>query len=371
MNQRPIYVSNGSDASSPNGASGTAYFFSEALNAAGVPNTPLRLAKLSSRPLRFLKAVLGQGVSFGTRFREYYFTPGGQSVKWDRLEPRSIVIDFFQITPTQLLSDEYSVVKYIDMTLRQLFEYDQFSHIVNRDKIYGLEKLSYERADHIVCYTEYCAKDVAEHYGIDREKISVATTGANILFNQNFINVKNTASAKSVDVSMVFIGTDWRRKGLEFLNAAAQILCSRGLQARITAIGPSRDEISHLQNVDALGYVSKSDGHEAYARLIGGHDLGVIWSTQEGLPNSVLEFMSLGLPVAVADIPQLDNVVSSELDAVVPVDASPADFADKVQQWFEGARTPEYQSALVSRAKLQSWESRVTRFVEILQRQYP
>lgn len=365
-----VYISNGADAASLSKGAGSAKGLRDAMAEIGLEIQPIALGTLADRPLRTLSALVRHRIGYGAREALFYL-PEGQEIKWAGASiVRGVIIDRMQITPTRFLEkSEVRVLKYIDLTLRQFFSYEGFSHISKHmPAILEAERLSYEAAERVFCYTDWVAESLVEYYQVDRAKIEVLRSGANIPLGT--LRALDTQSAKPLignELTAIFIGKDWRRKGLGEINEAAEILASRGVRLKITAVGPSPDDIAGLRHVTALGFVKKENGAREYAKLIREHHLGILWSKVEGIPNSLLEALSLGVPVLSSGIPPVASALTTEAAVLLELGVGSAGIAEAIEQLVrEPARY--YEMARVARREAGefSWERTARRFVEYL-----
>lgn len=124
-----------------------------------------------------------------------------------------------------------------------------------------------------------------------------------------------------------FVGRLARQKRLEDLTWAFQLLHQVVDHARLVLIGdgPERDAIAELAGKLTCRDKMVFAGHRTDAyRLMQGLDAFCLPSEFEGMSNSLLEAMSLGLPVVVSDIAANRELVTHEQNGLVfPLGNSP------------------------------------------------
>jgi glycosyltransferase involved in cell wall biosynthesis len=118
-------------------------------------------------------------------------------------------------------------------------------------------------------------------------------------------------------------------KDLATLVNAAKLLHGRlrSLQFILVGEGPEREALQNLAARLGLSDVVKLVGRQSdVRRFLAAADLGVLTSRSEGSSNSVLEYMAMGLPSVVSDIPANRELT----DEVVFVPGNANDLAEKI-----------------------------------------
>src|ERR1700687_2265022 len=118
-------------------------------------------------------------------------------------------------------------------------------------------------------------------------------------------------------------------KDLATLVNAAKLLHGRlpSLQFILVGEGPEREALQNLASGLGLSDVVKRVGRQSdVRRFLAAADLGVLTSRSEGSSNSVLEYMAMGLPSVVSDIPANRELT----DEVVFEPGNANDFAEKI-----------------------------------------
>jgi glycosyltransferase involved in cell wall biosynthesis len=177
------------------------------------------------------------------------------------------------------------------------------------------------------------SKAAKVHYvnqGIPADKISVVYDS--IDFKQ-FKSDQGRDYTKTADqVVAVVVGSLLQRKGQDVVIKALKKVTEKHHNAKLQLLGDGQDrnnleELTHslglTQNVEFVGF---TDNVTAYLHNA---DIGILASRREGMPNSVMEYMSLGLPVIVTDLPGIDEIiVDGESGFIIPQEAD-GQLADK------------------------------------------
>jgi len=169
--------------------------------------------------------------------------------------------------------------------------------------------------------------------GIPASKISVLHNGiveADVWFSAQVTTTLREELHISQDVPVMgFVGRIMPEKDLETWLRAAALVAKQYPHAWFVLVGEGRDRslLATLQELaDSLG-VARNVLFSGYRRnllpVYGACDIFVLSSLREGLPNSILEAMALGVPVVTTDVAGAKElVVHGESGFVVPQQSS-------------------------------------------------
>jgi glycosyltransferase involved in cell wall biosynthesis len=121
---------------------------------------------------------------------------------------------------------------------------------------------------------------------------------------------------------------------------AAKLVVDRGLPVRFAAAGqgPLEAELRALHASSGLGERFRLLGYRDDAtRLIAGSDVFVLASHHEGLPVTVMEALTLGVPVVAPAVGGLGEVVNSGENGLLVAPGSPVALADAIAHAIEPA----------------------------------
>lgn len=168
-------------------------------------------------------------------------------------------------------------------------------------------RLTFAAADKIICYTEAEKKELV-NIGIKSLKIKVIHNGID---TDLFVPSKETSFDKK---NLLWVGRYARGKGLEYLIDAFNIVKSRHPEATLTMIGegPEKDRIVQKIHDLNLGNSIIMKDFVQNSELVGFYQnssVFVLSSLEEGVPRTILESMSCGIPVVCSRLPQLVDIV--------------------------------------------------------------
>jgi glycosyltransferase involved in cell wall biosynthesis len=143
-------------------------------------------------------------------------------------------------------------------------------------------------------------------------------------------------------------------KGYQVLLDAARAIADRGLPLRMAAVG--RGPLSttlHARHVElALGDRFQFLGQrDDVLELLAGVDAFVLPSLHEGLPVTLMEATSVGLPIVATSVGGIPQILEDEVDALL---VPPGDPGALVEAMTRLASDPELRERLGRRAKLRS-----------------
>jgi L-malate glycosyltransferase len=197
-----------------------------------------------------------------------------------------------------------------------------------------------------------------------RDRVEVVVHGVNVeqvrAHRGERAAVRHELGVGDDDVLSVTVANLRQGKNYPGLLAAARQVVDRGLPVQFVAAGQGQlaDEIRVLHAQSGLGDRFRLLGYrDDTTRLIAGADLFLLASHHEGLPVTVMEALTLGVPVVAPRVGGLPEVVESERNGILVTPDSPAALAAAVERvadpsvrasLADGARTtgPRFDSAV-------------------------
>jgi len=170
-------------------------------------------------------------------------------------------------------------------------------------------KTTLNAADKIICYSKI-EKNKLIKINIPSDKIEIIHNGVN---SDIFKPIDNKNKSNNI-LNILWIGRFVKGKGLIYLIYAIKLLSDNNLDFHLTMIGEGPDKLRiinmiakfNLSNrVSILNYVSNIDISSYYQNS----DIFVLPSLEEGIPRTILEAMSCGIPVLCSDLPQLIELI--------------------------------------------------------------
>lgn len=189
-------------------------------------------------------------------------------------------------------------------------------------------RLTFAAADKVLCYTEVEKEELIK-LGIKSEKIDVIHNGINTdLFvpsEESYFDKKN----------LLWVGRYASGKGLDYLIEAFSIVRKRHSNVTLTLVGkgPEKNHIvNKISDMNLENSVILRDfvPNTEIVNMYQNSSVFVLPSLEEGVPRTILEAMSCGIPVICSRLPQLVDIVDG-CGLFVPVKDSQA-LADNISK---------------------------------------
>ena len=256
--------------------------------------------------------------------------------------PVDVVVSADSIA-SALVSKERRVVLWLDATFDNLLDfYPGFTALTKKalDEGHALERTALEGCALAIYSSSWAAERARAAYGLSAERIATVAWGANLDGERSDQEVAELISARaSASCRLVFVGSDWKRKGGPTAVAVAAALNEAGLQTELTVIGcHPKIEPAARSYVRTLGYLDKRHENEMKALE---HELGrahflLLPTDADCTPLAIAEAASFGLPAlatAVGGIPEM--VVDGTSGRLFPAGTSPQEYRDAVIELLE------------------------------------
>lgn len=172
----------------------------------------------------------------------------------------------------------------------------------------------FKKADKVICLTHENLGEI-ERLGCPPDKLVLVPNAV----DTNLFSPTNEVE----DDFIVWVGRFVPEKGLNYLIKAAKLVSKEKNRVKFLLIGygPSRPAIIEMSKKSGLfGKFVEFAGpqkRESIAKFLRKATVFVFPSVREGMPLALLEAMSCGLPVIVADFPGVNEVVTNEVNGLI------------------------------------------------------
>jgi UDP-glucose:(heptosyl)LPS alpha-1,3-glucosyltransferase len=225
----------------------------------------------------------------------------------------------------------------------------------------------------VIAVSEQVKRDVMEHYPVPAERIIVLYNGVDqerfhpSLRDRWRCHIRRELSIPERSPMVLFVGSGFRRKGLERLLAAWTLpkmqhayLLVVGDDARI---GYYKDRAKALAG-DRIVFAGRQAAVERY---YGAADAVALPSIQEAFGNVVLEGLACGLPVIVARGVGAAEILRGRLnDGIVENPDNPVELAETIVTQLERAAELAYRDEARRLGEVFSWRSHFRRLEAVL-----
>ena len=175
------------------------------------------------------------------------------------------------------------------------------------DKFYEeILKKSVRYINYFTAPNKYLCKKLQTDFNVPKEKTEYVPNGVERISTRKNINKINK------EVKFIFIGGLIQRKNLDLIiNTAEDLIKEFEFKVFVIGSGPLREKYNNLLKTLSLNNIyifDEMSKHDLY-KLISDCDCLIHPSYFEGMPNVVLECLSIGIPCLVSDIPAHQDII--------------------------------------------------------------
>lgn len=193
---------------------------------------------------------------------------------------------------------------------------------------------------------------------------AIAGHATAVPFGVNLENLPAVCPRKSSldQISLLFVGLDWERKGGEKALAALDLLLAEGFDAQLTIVGRCPERHLDHPGVNYAGYLNKRRKKDARAlsELYRKAHLLLVPSQADCTPMVIAEAMSFGTPVIASDTGGVRSLIGGSTGGqVLPVSSTSEDWAVAIKDVLRDAEAYRWMSeACFERSETRlSWTS--------------
>jgi glycosyltransferase involved in cell wall biosynthesis len=225
------------------------------------------------------------------------------------------------------------------------------------------ETAALNRAALVIYSSEWAARGAIENYDLDPEKVKVVPFGANLEVDYDLSEerVAEMAQARPRDVCrLLFVGTDWERKGGDLAIALATRLNARGIKTELTVLTDHhRFETPLPSFVRVQGYLSKStlSGLKRWNRLLARSHFVVLPTQSDATPLILSEASAFGVPSLTSDIGGIPSVIRDDVNGrMFPLESGVEGYVKYIEETFA-----DYSRYLaLSRSSVHEFQARLS-----------
>jgi glycosyltransferase involved in cell wall biosynthesis len=247
--------------------------------------------------------------------------------------------------------------------------YHDFSSLSPRNAAMAneIERLAILGAQRIIYPSAWAARSAVEDYGADPQKVEVVPFGANLdayaaPTREEALSIHDRSVCR-----LLFVGTNWERKGGSIALEALTALERFGVRAELTVVGCRPSEELNAGNVRVFPFLNKNDPQQSsQLRQIYHESHFMILPTRaECFSIALCEASAFGLPVLTTLTGGLTELVHEGLNGFLfPLEARGAEYASVLRDVFtNGARYEALRKTsrleFENRLNWDAWGSRV------------
>ncbi len=269
--------------------------------------TNLDKNKVKSTDKPFFAMLVNKKAQPLERFRSGHKSLSKKMIKWG-LRDADIVYSMYHESLEFLeYAKENNRKIVVDVFISPAYKKDMYDIFGNESSIQELEDKYLDKtlslADIILCPSEYVAEGVKRLYPDFESKVKILPYGSSINYNGQ-IN-------KPVKGRIFWAGGDYKRKGLEYLASAADILKLKYPDMEFRAAGVDDSNVimsEKFRNINFLGKIDKASMKKEFLSA----DIFVFPTIAEGMAGTVIEAISAGCPVMTTKSAGIDSLINYE-----------------------------------------------------------
>jgi UDP-glucose:(heptosyl)LPS alpha-1,3-glucosyltransferase len=203
-------------------------------------------------------------------------------------------------------------------------------------EILGLERALFEKggAQHVIANSHMVQKEIIREFAYPEEKITVVYNGLPDLHlknkPENRDEMRRALGLKETDVVLLFAGSGWSRKGLNYAIQALGRIANRDVSLLVAGTGKKQAGTSKVR---FLGPVADMPS------LFSAADIFVLPTVYDPFSNACLEALSHGLPVITTATNGFAEIIESGVHGEVIERAEDvAALQQAIERWIDPAR---------------------------------
>jgi len=201
----------------------------------------------------------------------------------------------------------------------------------------GIEQRAIKKAFHLIYSSDWAAASAKSVYGAGPGKITIAPFGASLTEVPSWDMIRN--KGVSDKCHLLFLGSDWIRKGGPIAYEAYKLLKGSGLAVDFTIVG-CRPELPPGHDVMVYPWLDKNNPVEVRKlyNIFLSSDIVISPSRADCTPVAFSEAAAFGIPVFTTDTGGISSIVKNWKNGFcLPYDTSPETFSERIREvWLSG-----------------------------------
>jgi len=196
-----------------------------------------------------------------------------------------------------------------------------------------VEKKAFDKAKRIIFSSNWAKNSAIKDYKVNANKISIIPFGSNLKLPNNY-QLKITKEISRTHFSLLFVGYDYERKGLNKAIAIHQKLIIAGINSLLTIIGANElDKEYDLKNVNFIGKLEMKNPKDCLKLLEAFDDAHflILPTMADCTPIVFSEASSIAIPTITHSVGGTDEIIKNDINGIILSIESEADiFVEKI-----------------------------------------
>lgn len=191
-----------------------------------------------------------------------------------------------------------------------------------------LQQQMLERTNMILLASQWAADSAKSLYGLTDDQVQVLPFGANLDSDPGF-----QPPRRGGPLTLLFVGFEWQRKGGPLALEVWRELRKRAPDTLLHIVGSNPAEAQGLEGVHVHGplYKNREDQHRKLVDLYAASSFFFMPTRQEAFGIVYAEAAAFGRPSIASLVGGVPTaVLNNETGLLLPLEASPADYADAI-----------------------------------------
>lgn len=287
-----------------------------------------------------------------------------------RIEGRALDLLFFpngSEVLAYLKGTDLPAVYFSDATFKRMVGYyNYYSNLLGISERWGneIEGRAIARADLLLYPSRWVAESALQHYGASADKIHIILCGGNIEAKDvpSREEILSWRKEDNAVLEILYIGSDWKRKGGDIALAAMEELNRRGTDCRLTVCGGGSPKLAGNNRVEYIGFLdpNSEEDRKRFRDLYRKASVLVLPTRSECFSFVFAEASAFGLPVVgTATGGVVDYVDHGKGGYLLPREEGYASYADRIEDiWNNKQRYRLFSAESKSKYELElNWDA--------------
>lgn len=254
-------------------------------------------------------------------------------------QPYDVIVAVASEAAIAYLDTNIPIILVGDATFAQMFDYlPYYSNISQRSvrETIAVENMAIKKSSALVFSSEWAAQSAIEDCHAEKEQVYIVPFGVNF----DIIPSVRVAQArkKSEHCKLLFMATDWQRKGGDIAFDTLLRLKERGIPAELIVCGCTPPKIFAHESMCVIPFLDKNDAiqSEKIEQLFATSDFLLLPTRADCAPNVFREANAFGLPVITTDTGGVSGIIrEGENGCMLPFAARGNDYAEVIARLYQ------------------------------------